>query len=49
MPTDTGFGDFVNNSEKFQKITKNLKYWKTIFKTKIGQIRLPEMPIRAMH
>ena len=31
-----------NNSEKFQKIMKNLKYYKTVFETKIGQIGLPE-------
>ena len=49
MPVDTGFKDFANNSEKFQKIMKNLKYWKMMFKTEIGQIRLSEMTIRAMH
>jgi len=49
IPTDTGFGDFANNSEKFQKIMKNLKYGKTIFKTEIGQIGLSEMPNRAKH
>jgi len=49
MPTDTGFEDFANNSEKFQKIMKNLKYWKTMFETKIGQIELPKIPIRAIH
>ena len=42
MPTDNGFGDFANNSEKFQKIMKNLKYWKTVFETEIDQIRLSE-------
>ena len=49
MPTDTGFEDFANNSEKFQKIIKNLKYWKIIFETKIGQIGLSERPNRVIH
>ena len=40
MPTDTGFGDFAENSEKFQKIMKNLKYLKSVCETKIGQIGL---------
>jgi len=35
---DTGFEDFQFNSEKFQKIMKNLKYWKMMFETEIGQI-----------
>ena len=39
---DTGFEDFQFNSEKFQKIMKNLKYWKTMFETWIDQIWIPE-------
>ena len=49
MPTDTGFGDYQKNSEKFQKIMKNLEYQKTMFETEIGQIGLPEMSIRAIY
>jgi len=32
--------------EKFEKITKNLKYWKTIFETETDQIWLPESQIK---
>jgi len=35
---DTGFEDLQFNSEKFQKIMKNLEYKKIIFETKISQI-----------
>ena len=42
---DTGFEDLQLNSEKFQKIMKNLEYWKMISKIEIGQIRIPEYPI----
>ena len=44
---DTGFEDFHFNSGKFQKITENLKYWKMMFKTETGQIRIVERPNRA--
>ena len=37
-----------NNSEKFQKIMKNLKYWKTVFETKIDQIELQESSNQAI-
>ena len=42
---DTGFEDLQLNSEKFQKIMKNLEHWKMISKTEIDQIRIPEYPI----
>jgi len=45
---DTGFEEFQLNSGKFQKIMKNLEYWKTMFETEIGQIRKPESPNRAI-
>ena len=45
---DTGFEDLQFNSRKFQKIIENLKYWKTIFKTEIGQIRIAEIPNRVI-
>jgi len=35
---DPGFEDLQLNSGKFQKIMKNLEYWKMIFKTETGQI-----------
>ena len=37
MLIDTGFEDFQFNPGKFQKIIENPKYWKTVFKTEIGQ------------
>ena len=45
---DPGFEDLQLNSGKFQKIMKNLEYWKTIFKTETGQIRIAEIPNRAI-
>ena len=38
MPTNTDLEILQNNFEKFQKIMKNLKYWKTVSETEIGQI-----------
>ena len=32
---DPGFEDLQLNSGNFQKIMKNLKYWKTMFKTEM--------------
>ena len=48
MPTDTRFGDFAEKSEKFQKIMKNLKYWKTVFETEIDQIGLAKRSNQAV-
>ena len=45
MLVDTGFEDLQLNSEKFQKIIENLKYWKTMFKTEIGEIGIAKRPI----
>ena len=46
---DPGFEDLRFNSENFQKIIENLKYWKMIFKTEIDQIRIVKRPNRAIH
>jgi len=35
---DTYFEDFQFNLGKFQKIIENLKYWKIMSETEIGQI-----------
>ena len=46
---DPGFEDLQFNSGKFQKIMENLKYWKTVFKTEIGQFGIAKRSNRAIH